>query len=219
METHEQAANNRLVLLMIIGIPLTMILAATWLWYFVVRGDLDIVGMLGTAHRGTLVQPPRSLMPVTLRDDEGRPVDAKSLEHHWTMVVPVTGTACDSTCEHVLYETRQIHLAMGREFKRIQRALVSSHPPGEMQLAVTALSDERPLPADFSAYLADEHRGLRALQLAAGDINTLFPERLDEPSTWYLVDPAGWIMMTYDSDIHYKDVMADLKFLLKNSND
>ncbi len=47
-----QTRNNRLVLLMIAGIPLTMILAATWLWYFVVQGDLDIVGRLGTANAG-----------------------------------------------------------------------------------------------------------------------------------------------------------------------
>ena len=33
-----------MVLLLIAGIPLTMMLAATWLWYFVVRGDLDLVG-------------------------------------------------------------------------------------------------------------------------------------------------------------------------------
>ena len=42
---------------LIAGIPLTMILAATWLWYFVVRGDLDLVCALGTANQGTLVQP------------------------------------------------------------------------------------------------------------------------------------------------------------------
>ena len=43
-----QTRNNRLVLLMIAGIPLTMILAASWLWYFVVNGDLDLVGALCT---------------------------------------------------------------------------------------------------------------------------------------------------------------------------
>ena len=30
-------------------------------------------------------------------------------------------------------------------------------------------------------------------------------------------DPAGWIMMAYNSGDSYKDVIADLKFLLKNS--
>ena len=58
MEQIQQRRNNRIVLLSIIGIPVTMILAASWLWYFVVQGDLDLVGTLGTANRGTLVQPP-----------------------------------------------------------------------------------------------------------------------------------------------------------------
>ena len=126
MDNQEQAANNRLVLLMIVGIPLTMVLAATWLWYFVVRGDLDVVAMLGTANRGSLVQPPRSLLPVALRDDRGRAFDAAELGRHWTMLVPVAGTDCEEICEQTLYTTRQIHLAMGKEYKRIRRAMVSS---------------------------------------------------------------------------------------------
>ena len=61
MEDLNQLRRNRMVLLSIAGIPVTVILVATWLWYFVERGDLDLVGMLGTANRGTLVQPPRQL--------------------------------------------------------------------------------------------------------------------------------------------------------------
>jgi hypothetical protein len=44
----------------------------------------------------------------------------------------------------------------------------------------------------------------------------LFPEYGADSSIWYLVDPAGWIMMSYNDQIPYKDVIADLKFLLKN---
>ena len=61
MENADNRTNNRMVLLLIAGIPVTMILGATWLWYFVVRGDLDLVGALGTANRGALVQPPRQI--------------------------------------------------------------------------------------------------------------------------------------------------------------
>ena len=66
-----QTRNNRLVLLMIAGIPLTMILAASWLWYFVVKGDLDLVGALGTGNRGELVRPPRQLDDVALSEQTG----------------------------------------------------------------------------------------------------------------------------------------------------
>ena len=55
MTDNNPTTNNRMVLLLISGIPLIMILAATWLWYFVARGDLDLVGMMGTANRGALV--------------------------------------------------------------------------------------------------------------------------------------------------------------------
>ena len=41
MEQTDTTNNNRLVLLLIAGIPVTMILAASWLWYFVVEGDLE----------------------------------------------------------------------------------------------------------------------------------------------------------------------------------
>ena len=63
--------NGRLVILLIAGIPLTLILAATWLWYFVVNGNLDLVGALGTANRGELIQPPRQIDDYALAEDSG----------------------------------------------------------------------------------------------------------------------------------------------------
>ena len=63
--TGAAAAGNtsgRLVLLLIAGIPVTIILASSWLWYFVVQGDLDLVGRLGTSNAGQLLQPPRQAL-------------------------------------------------------------------------------------------------------------------------------------------------------------
>ena len=64
------------MLLTIAGIPVTMILAATWLWYFVVNGELDLVGSLGTANNGQLLEPPRPVAELGLVDQAG---DAFSL--------------------------------------------------------------------------------------------------------------------------------------------
>ncbi|HCD57154.1 MAG TPA: hypothetical protein DEQ90_17145, partial [Halieaceae bacterium] len=68
------ANNSRLVILLIAGIPVIMVLAATWLWWFVARGELDIVGMLGTANRGTLLDPPRPLAEAGLLSPTGTPL-------------------------------------------------------------------------------------------------------------------------------------------------
>ena len=51
--------NGRIILLLIAGLPVTMILAASWLWFFVQRGDIDLIGAIGTANNGeySLIQP------------------------------------------------------------------------------------------------------------------------------------------------------------------
>jgi hypothetical protein len=214
----DRATNNRMVLLLIAGIPVTVILVSTWLWWFVVRGDLDLVGMLGTANRGDLVQPPRQLEGARVYDSDGRLFQLRDLEPRWSLLVPAADGACDRSCEHSLYLTRQIHMAMGKEFNRIRRYYVGDRAVAETSLAVDALSDDRPAPPDFAQFLATEHRGLKALRLDAATFEQLFPERAQDPSTWYLVDPAGWVMMSYNEEVPYKDVIADLKFLLKNSS-
>jgi hypothetical protein len=217
MENTDRQTNNRMVLLLIAGVPVTMILGATWLWYFVVRGDLDLVGTLGTANRGALVQPPRQIDDAVLTEPDGTRFVYADLEPRWSMLIPVAGDRCDASCEQTLYETRQIHTAMGKEYNRLRRLYVSDTAPDDTRMEVQQLSDKHPLPTSFANYLANEHRRLRPLVLGPGQIDQLFAEYRAEPGTWYLVDPAGWIMMSYNNDISYKDVIADLKFLLKNS--
>ncbi|MCB1676640.1 MAG: hypothetical protein KDI01_10135 [Halioglobus sp.] len=217
--TEQQRRRNRMVLLMIAGIPLMVVLASTWLWYFVVRGDLDLVGVLGTANKGKLVQPPRRLDTVALAREDGGPFQFAAAEPQWTMLVPLAGGRCGQICEHSLYLTRQIHVAMGKEFNRLRRYYVGDVPVADTELTVQTLSDGGPAPASFADFVSTEHRGLEALMIDREDFGVLFAEHSSAPDTWYLVDPAGWIMMSYTGDTSYRDVMADLKFLLKNSSE
>ena len=208
--------SNRMMLLLIAGIPLTMILAASWLWYFVVNGELDIVGSIGTANRGTLLQPPRQVDDIALSDDTGAPYPYKDLEPRWSMVIVGSDNQCAQQCEHTLYVTRQIHVAMGKEFNRIRRIYMSETALADIDLAVPALSDDHPTPANFKALLEGEHRGTKFLGMGSGGYDALFGEHSAAGDTWYLIDPAGWVMMSYNDEIPYKDVISDMKFLLKN---
>ncbi|MEO1080862.1 MAG: hypothetical protein AAFY29_15000 [Pseudomonadota bacterium] len=210
-------ASGRLTLLLIAGIPVIMILASTWMWYFVVNGNLDLVGALGTANAGELVQPPRQLFQAGLRDSNDAPYDASRRRGGtWTLVIPQRSAACDSACEARLFETRQIHQLLGKEMGRVRRAMVS--PSRDVSLTAEALTDGRPLPSDFQSYLTREQRGLAVLHGDADAIAGLFPELETAPESWYLMDPAGWVMMRYDASVGYKDVISDLKFLIKNSS-
>lgn len=212
---------GRMVLLLIGGLPVVITLAATWLWYFGASGNVDLVGTLGTGNRGQLVQPPRQIDERVMTEDgsQATRVTYSQLEPRWTMLVPNAGNACGKACEKSLYLTRQIHTAMGKEFNRLRRIYVGTAPVEQAQLQVTQLEDGRPAPAaSFAQFLNGEHRGLKPFVVSGEDFAGLFPEFAENASTWYLVDPAGWVMMAYNSDIPYKDVIADLKFLLKNSS-
>jgi hypothetical protein len=200
----ESGRKNRATLLLIAGIPVVVILAATLLWLVVDSGRVDVVGLLGTANRGTLVQPPRPLAKLELRDVAGEAWRVEpGPEGLWYLVVP-GAASCDATCDERLYFTRQLRAAMGKYQPRLQRLyLVRGAARGD------ALSEAQ----------RGEHPGLKVLYTPATQFDGLFADaaRDGDAPAYYVVDPRGWMMMYYTADHHYKDVMADLKFLLKNS--
>jgi hypothetical protein len=217
----------RLVLLSIIGIPVTMFLAASWLWYFVSKGDIDLIGTLGTSNNGTFINPPISLREQGFRDDTGTPWVWDDLEPRWTLVVTHDGPTCNAECATKLFLTRQLHIALGKEFNRVRRALVTTAPVKSMRITPIAdpsvLLDDAPLSPQSAGpdvplmpFIAEHHPGLVALHLPPADYPTAFSAAAS-PSTWYLVDPAGWVMMSFDDTLDYKAILSDLKFLLKNS--
>lgn len=213
----EQVTSGRMTLLLIAGIPVIVILASTWMWYYVASGKLDVVGALGTANRGELVRPPRQAMEAGWSNASNADFEPVT-PPQWTLIVPHRGVSCDATCERRLYTTRQIHMALGKELGRVTRMFVADAPIDSLTLGVDALSDARPLPASFDEYVARDQRGMTVWQSESDSFAKNFPEYLANQESWYVMDPNGWVMMRYDNDISYKDVISDLKFLIKNSN-
>ncbi|WP_439101752.1 hypothetical protein [Congregibacter sp.] len=212
-----EPGSGRMTLLLIAGIPVIVILAASWMWYFVANGQLDLVGALGTANRGQLVQPPRQATEAGWYDADGEPF-ATGTSAKWSLVIPQRGGICNSACEQRLYEVRQIHMALGKEMGRAQRLMVTDAALDDVTLNVEALSDQRPLPDNFATYVDREQRGMSLWHAGTDGFSTMFPEYAEYPDSWYVMDPAGWVMMRYDQSVSYKDVISDLKFLMKNSN-
>jgi hypothetical protein len=196
---------NRRTLLLIAGVPVMIILASSWLWYYVASGRLDLVDLLGTANRGSLLQPPVNLADLQVVDSGSLnfepDADDKPL---WRIMVPGRSD-CAADCWQLLHYTRQMHRAMGKYQNRIERVFLGIGMDGSEPLSA-ALRREYPRlkllytpSASFQAQLEDR-------RLAAG-----------RPA-YYLVDPRGWIILSYQAETDGKDLMADLKFLLKNSN-
>ena len=235
MTQHTDQRGGRAILLLIAGLPVTMILAATWLWYFVERGDIDIVGALGTANSGAILSNPANIGSRLFTDSDGSDTSLDALEPKWTFMVVNSGETCDATCSELLYLTRQIRIAIGRDFHRIQRVMMVDLPADSIRIptstgaesaqerieggAVTeALDNASTIAAAGETPLLDaiesEHPDVSVWQAGSEPV---VPERHAADSAWYLVDPSGWVMMRYSSEVNYKDVIGDLKFLLKNS--
>ena len=235
MTQHTDQRGGRAILLLIAGLPVTMILAATWLWYFVERGDIDIVGALGTANSGEILSNPVNIRSRSFTASDGSETSLDVLEPKWTFMVINSGETCDATCSELLYLTRQIRIAIGRDFHRIQRVMMVDVPADTIRIqastdtegvkerieggAVTEAIDNASTIA-----VAGETPLLDAIESEHPDVSVwqagsepVVPERHAADSAWYLVDPSGWVMMRYSSEVNYKDVIGDLKFLLKNS--
>ena len=235
MTQHTDQRDGRAILLLIAGLPVTMILAATWLWYFVERGDIDILGALGTANSGEILSNPANIRSRSFTASDGSETSLDALEPKWTFMVVNSGEICDATCSELLYLTRQIRIAIGRDFHRIQRVMMVDLPADSIRIststgaesaqerieggAVTeAIDNASTIAAAGETPLLDaiesEHPDVSVWQAGSEPV---VPERHAADSAWYLVDPSGWVMMRYSSEVNYKNVIGDLKFLLKNS--
>lgn len=213
-----QQKRARRILLLITGIPVAMMLAATALWWIVEAGYVNVVDRFGTANHGDLITPPRSVSEIVFRHEGVAEVLWRDLPVKWRLLVVQRGETCDIVCQQQLYQTRQIHLALGKDFNRVDRVLWSDTAPDGVLLVRDELSQgDGAKPLSLAAWLAREHQGLTPLTLPPSMLEALVPEASLSPAQWYVVDPAGWIMMRMSDELHYKDVISDLRFLLKHS--
>ncbi len=201
---------NRMALLLIAGIPVIIILASTWLWYYVASGRIDLVGALGTGNKGMLLDPPVSMGDLGALDQAGQPFQARGERPLWRIMI-LGDETCDQACAELVYYTRQIHTAMGKYTNRIERVfLAEGATPGSNPLGDLA-EDYPKLNLLYTS--APAGQSLRGAVAASADAATGTPE-----PAYFVVDPAGWIILAYTAEADGKDIMADLKFLLKNSN-
>jgi cytochrome oxidase Cu insertion factor (SCO1/SenC/PrrC family) len=201
----ESQRRSRQKLWIIAGLPLLVMLAATLLYRATQNGDIDLVGLLGTKNRGDLLQPALEVTKLDLRNGDGQTIPWPA-SRHWTVIVP-TFDGCDSRCLDVLLTTRQVHLALGRDEDHVRRLL---------------LLIDAPLSAETAALIAKEHPHIVIASTTRASIDTLFAAQsglAPANAQWYLVDPQGWMMMHYGASHVGKDLLTDIKHLLKYSSE
>jgi len=198
---------GRRVPLIILGSLVLVIVLSTLLFRAAVLGHINLPALLGTKNNGILVSPPQPLsdLPIEFANGDGFEFDKQPAQ--WSFLIPV-GQHCDEACKQTLYMTRQIHTAQGKNSDRVRRYVLTS---------------AYPLDTEFEALLQKEHAKVQVLKTDTVSFDQFFAKtgvaRPLAENAYYLVDPAGWVMMVYKPQHDFKAVMADLKFLLSNSHE
>ncbi len=198
--TAAESRNGKLVLLTLMLIPVFVVLAATFVFY-------TGIGMPKTTHnKGVLVVPPLQLNDLHPTDMDGKVVvfDGTAKSGTWTFLT-VQSAACNESCKQRFWLNRQTRTALGKYSGHLQRVWLVTG--GAMDKETTQ-------------WLKKEHSDVVVLHAGDEQWHKLLKQTnyspADEKKTnFFLVDPRGFVMMYYTVDNTYKDVMKDIKFLLK----
>lgn len=131
-------------------------------------------------------------------------IGVQAQEDRWQMLVTAPKD-CAVDCQQLVYLARQIQIGLGRDASRASHALAAAQP----------------LTADYEAKLTREYPQLQRYPMdlttfsafnkaaGAGDKST--------PQLW-IIDPHGNLVLRYDPTVKGKDLLNDLRQLLKLSN-
>lgn len=198
----QQQRRDRLSVWLILLLPVLVVASATFVFY-------TGIGLpAGTRNEGVLVQPPRDIKTLEFRDLDGKPVKYADLPFKWSLFIPAPAD-CGSSCRDRLYFTRQVHTALGRMQGSLRRFML---------VADGVLSD------DTTALLARDYPALTVLQLDAATYRDVFGDLGPDPASaapaaYFLVDPGGFLMMYYTDGHNHKQLLHDLRFLIKESGE
>ena len=180
-------APGRVQFLIIAAVFFGPLLGAAWLYY---QGDA--LQPDERANHGALLEP-----IVNLHDAVP---ESAILEHRAWLLLYANDDACGNPCRNSLYTVRQSRLMLGKEMDRVQRVFLHGDQAPDTLLGT------------------DEHKGLITLQDAAlrAVLDNKKPRTLDAGG-YYLIDPHGNLVLYFSPDINPRDMVDDIKRLLRLS--
>lgn len=192
----EQVRRGRRMALLLFAVGFGPMLLATIMYY---TGWLNPAGH---TNNGVLVQPLVPVSELHLVDASGQPLaDRFGPGTDGTWLLMVVAATCDSDCESLLYLTRQVHIALGKNADRVRSSAYLEQVPASLAGRWGQ---------DYSALERLGHTGPLAPAWPAG-------VRPAEQPRVLVVDPFGNVMMYYGTEHSGKQMLNDLKHLLKLS--
>ncbi|MDO8696193.1 MAG: hypothetical protein Q7J74_03675 [Pseudomonas sp.] len=120
-------------------------------------------------------------------------------EQRWQLLVTAPED-CAADCQQLVYLARQIQIGLGRESSRASHGLASATPLSET----------------YQAQLQREYPQLGRFELARQRYDQLL--KGNPAVQLWIIDPHGNLVLRYDAKADGKQVLTDLRLLLKLSN-
>lgn len=160
----------------------------------------------GTVNKGELLLPPQPIANLPLRSDRETAVDLLNGEKKWRLLIP-GGASCDRDCEQRLYLTRQVHTRLLEKAHRVQRIYINV---------------DAALESSTAALISEEHPQLTVVYTEPGRLRQFLAgtNSAEDPiaaGRYFLMDQEGFVMMSYTAEHTGKELLDDLKRLLKYS--
>lgn len=154
-------------------------------------------------NRGEFILPPVSIAGLGIENVVGGDPVLFEPEQRWLVFV-IGQAECGARCREVLHDMRQVHTALGRQSIRVRRAYLVGDEV--LPAGVHALQDEYPRLRLVTG--ADEVRARLAGGIRSAELNG------DEV---FIADPLGNVMLYYTAGHQGRDLLEDLRRLLKVS--
>ncbi|NKC15701.1 MAG: hypothetical protein GKR94_26935 [Gammaproteobacteria bacterium] len=189
----KQRTKQRIGLIGVFALFFIPVVAALFLW-----ANPRLLGALGTTNYGVLLPEARQITPPSLRSAAIVKGESPGFSEKWSMITLDSGS-CSNACRARLHALWTAHVATNKDIDRVARVLLLPE-------------DAQPV-ADFTNEdgLAVFKVPLRWAQTLTGESDPFSPGRV------YLVDPRGFVFMYYPDPLDARDLLKDLKRLLKIS--
>ena len=200
MNEKDTKFKNRITLILIILIFVAPV-AGSWL----LLNFTDVAEQHNKANHGDLIIPPRPLPNIKLIDPLSQ-TNRGQLHGKWSMLY-IADDSCDQVCIENLYKMRQIRLATGKHYQRVQRVLLMQH------------GDTGGIAQIFRDYSGQMLMATDNINMNKFMENFRF-EQNENPAQKhriYLVDPLGNLMMRYSPGSNPDGIIKDLGRLLRAS--
>ena len=169
----------------------------------------------GFINYGDIYTPARQVQNLVMTGSEGN-VDLDSFRRQWVFLVTAQG-ACDQQCEDNILKIRQLRFMQNNNMTRIRTVFL--HTDLATDVALDLAAKYSPIES-YNVDSEDFMRWSKVLQLDEKTHTKYNEQGVDgdiEANRFYIIDPAGNLMMSYPADADPNFIKVDIKRLLKAS--